>query len=193
MEQPEEIGVSLQENPYVPASILLRGYNPNLENNLDQVPPQVLPAQPNVPAPVLPVERVGPNPFGALRHRHEVQVNPPTLPAQASHQAGPTAGPSGATPAAAGLPPSGVPVNPAKSEADFRSYNLANVRPELRAAAFVDASRMQNLNPDEQEHFRRSFYLRQSLRDYKEEEGRPTRSNPAGLRSYFAKTKPPKK
>ena len=189
MEQPEEIGVSLQENPYVPASILLRGYNPNLENNLDQVPPQVLPAQPNVPAPVLPVERVGPNPFGALRHRHEVQVNPQTLPAQTAHQAGPTAGPSGVPPATDRTASSGVPSNPARSPADFQDYNRANVRPELRAAAFVDASQMRDLNPDEQEHFRRAFYIRNRASDLQTEEGRPTRTNPSGLRTFFGKPK----
>ena len=189
MEQPEEIGVSLQENPYVPPSIVLRGYNPNLDNILDQVQPQVLPAQPKVPAPVLPVERVGPNPFGALRHRHEVQVNPQTLPAQTAHQAGPTAGPSGVPPATSGASTSGVPTNPARSPADFRNYNLANVRPEMRAAAFVDASQMRNLNPDEQEHFRRSFYLGSRVRDLQTEEGRPTRTNPSGLRTFFVKPK----
>jgi hypothetical protein len=37
-------------------------------------------------------------------------------------------------------------------------YELANVRPELRAAKFQEASQMQDLNKDEQAFFQKTFY-----------------------------------
>ena len=102
---------------------------------------------------------------------------PPGSPASATGPAAPAAGTAGPS----------VP-----SSNQFRPYNLGNVRPELRTASFAEASKIPNLNADEQEHFKRSFYLAHQTRELQQEEGRATRHNPSGFRMFAKKTKPPK-
>ena len=70
-------------------------------------------------------------------------------------------------------------------------YDPANVRPELRAARFQEARRMQDLNTDEQVFFQKTFYGNVNPdRPVLQEQGRPSRSNPEGLRTFL---KPKKK
>ena len=65
-------------------------------------------------------------------------------------------------------------------------YKLANVQPELRGAKFQEASRMQDLNMDEQAFFQKTFYGNvDPERPALQEQGRPSRSNPEGLRTFL--------
>ena len=107
---------------------------------------------------------------------------PPGSPAQA----GPPSPPTGTR----GPGTSGMAV-PAPTK--FKPYNLGNVRPELQQADFAKASQLPNLNADEQEFFKRSFYFNHKLKDIQTEEGRPTRNNPTGFRLFAKKTKPKEK
>ena len=95
---------------------------------------------------------------------------PPGSPAQA----GPPSPPTGT----GGPGTSGMTVpTPAK----FKPYDMGNIRPELQQADFAKASQLPNLNADEQEFFKRSFYFNHKLKEVQTEEGRPTRTNPTGF------------
>jgi hypothetical protein len=64
------------------------------------------------------------------------------------------------------------------------------VRPELQwAATFAEASTIPNLNADEAEFFKKSFYLHSKLQELQQEEGRKTRTNKTGIRSFLTKKK----
>jgi hypothetical protein len=63
-------------------------------------------------------------------------------------------------------------------------YKLANVRPKLLAAKFQEASRMHDLNTDKQAFFQKTFYGNvDPQQPVLQEQGRPSRSNPEGLRT----------
>ena len=65
-------------------------------------------------------------------------------------------------------------------------YESANVRPELRAAKFQEASRMQDLNTDKQAFFQKTFYSNvDPERPVLQEQGCPSISNPEGLRTFL--------
>jgi hypothetical protein len=62
------------------------------------------------------------------------------------------------------------------------------MRTELRdAATFAEASTIPNLNPDEAEYFKKTYYLHSKLRELQQEEGRKTRANKTGIRSFLTK------
>jgi hypothetical protein len=67
---------------------------------------------------------------------------------------------------------------------------MDKVRPELqRAANFAEASTIPNLNADKAEFFNKTFYLHSKLRELQQEEGRTTRANKSGIRSFLTKKK----
>jgi hypothetical protein len=67
---------------------------------------------------------------------------------------------------------------------------MDNVRPELqRATTFAEASTIPNLNADEAEFFKKSFYLHSKLRELQQEEGRATRANKSGIRTFLTRKK----
>jgi hypothetical protein len=64
------------------------------------------------------------------------------------------------------------------------------VRPELRdATTFAEASIIPNLNTDEAEYFKKTYYLHSKLWELQQEEGRKTRTNKTGIRSFLTKKK----
>ncbi len=72
----------------------------------------------------------------------------------------------------------------------IKPYDLANVRPELQGApTFTEASKIPNLNSDEAEYFKKTYYLHSKLRELQQEEGRTTRANKTGIRSFLTNKK----
>ena len=70
----------------------------------------------------------------------------------------------------------------------IKPYDLGKMRTELRdAATFAEASTIPNLNPDEAEYFKKTYYLHSKLRELQQEEGRKTRANKTGIRSFLTK------
>jgi hypothetical protein len=82
------------------------------------------------------------------------------------------------------------PSNATLQKYGIKPYDLANVRPELQGApTFAKASKIPNLNADEAEYFKKTYYLHSKLRELQQEEGRTTRSNKTGIRSFLTKKK----
>jgi hypothetical protein len=72
----------------------------------------------------------------------------------------------------------------------IKPYNLGKVRPKLQnAVTFAEASTIPNLNTDEAEFFKKTYYLHSKLRELQQEEGRKTRTNKTGIRSFLTKKK----
>ncbi len=71
-----------------------------------------------------------------------------------------------------------------------KPYDLANVHPKLQGApTFAEASKIPNLNTDEAEYFKKTYYLHSKLQELQQEEGWTTRANKTGIRSFLTKKK----
>jgi hypothetical protein len=194
-EGPDDIGFSLADNPYLPPSVAFGG---RFAHDYQA------PAQAQVQVQV-------PNPFQGLvpnQNQVPIEINedlfededdfatPPDSP-QASTPASPGSDQGPATPGTgtqkATASGSGRPFRPDDATLQrfgIKPYDLGKVRPELqRAATFAEASSIPNLNTDEAEFFKKTFYLHSRLRELQQEEGRKTRTNKTGIRTFLTKKK----
>jgi hypothetical protein len=193
-EGPDDIGFSLADNPYLPPSVAFGG---RFAHDY-QAPAQ---AQVQVPNPFQ-----GPAPN---QNQVPIEINEDLFEDEDDF-ATPPASPQAPTPASPGpdhsLIPTGTGGNQKATASGSRGhdrpddatlqrfgikpYDLGKVRPELqRAATFAEASTIPNLNADEAEFFKKSFYLHSKLRELQQEEGRKTRTNKTGIRSFLTKKK----
>ena len=195
-EGPDDIGFSLADNPYLPPSVAFGG---RFAHDYQA------PAQAQVQVQV-------PNPFQGLAPNQNpvpIEINE-NLFEDEDDFATPPASPQAPTPESPGPASSPVPTGTGGTQKatasgsgrhfcpddatlqrfGIKPYDMDKVRPELqRAATFAEASTIPNLNADEAEFFKKSFYLHSKLRELQQEEGRKTRTNKAGIRSFLTKKK----
>jgi hypothetical protein len=195
-EGPDDIGFSLADNPYLPPSVAFGG---RFAHDYQA------PAQAQVQVQV-------PNPFQGLAPNQNpvpIEINE-NLFEDEDDFATPPASPQAPTPESPGPASSPVPTGTGGTQKatasgsgrhfcpddatlqrfGIKPYDMDKVRPELqRAATFAEASTIPNLNADEAEFFKKSFYLHSKLRELQQEEGRKTRTNKTGIRSFLTKKK----
>jgi hypothetical protein len=193
-EGPDDIGFSLADNPYLPPSVAFGG---RFAHDY-QAPAQ---AQVQVP-----------NPFQGLAPNQNpvpIEINEDLFEDEDDF-ATPPASPQAPTPESPGPAPSPIPTGTGGTQKatasgsgrhfrpddatlqrfGIKPYDMDKVRPELqRAATFAEASTIPNLNADEAEFFKKSFYLHSKLRELQQDEGRKTRTNKTGIRSFLTKKK----
>ncbi len=195
-----DIGFSLADNPYLPPSVAFGGRFAHNYQDPVQVPIQALAQIPN------PFQGLVPNQApvqieineGLFEDEDDFASPPasPQAPAPASPgsaQASTTGQGARATTTSGAASTSRGPARPSDAilqKYRIKPYDLANVRPELQGApTFVEASKIPNLNSDEAEYFKKTYYLHTKLRELQQEEGRTTRTNKTGICSFLTKKK----
>jgi hypothetical protein len=185
-EGPDDIGFSLADNPYLPPSVAFGGRFAH-----DYQAPAQAQVQVQVPNPI---------PIEINEDLFEDEDDFATPPASPQPPTPESPGPSGrpvptgtrgtqkATASGAGR--HFRPDDATLQRFGIKPYEMDNVRPELqRATTFAEASTIPNLNADEAEFFKKTFYLHSKLRELQQEEGRATRANKSGIRTFLTRKK----
>jgi len=195
-EGPDGIGFSLADNPYLPPSFAFGGrfahdYQVPVQVQI-QVPnpfQSLVPAQVQVPIEIY--EDMLENEDDFITQPASPQAPAPASPGSA--QAPMTGQGAQATTMSGAASTSRGPARPSDATLQkygIKPYDLANVRPELQGApTFAEASKIPNLNSDEAEYFKKTYYLHSKLRELQQEEGRTKRANKTGIRSFLTKKK----
>ena len=161
---PDEIGFSLSENPYLPPSVQFGG---KFRTNR-------------------PIESE--DEFEDAEQSEESDEedfeSPPGTP-QAS-----TSAATGTTPKQGGPKPGPSTNQPSPSTSGHSKYDMSKVRPQLQKADYEKAKKFKDLNEHEEAYFKhRFYYAKWADKELIQEEGRPTRHNPSGIRSFLSKKK----
>ena len=170
-EGPDEIGFSLSDNPYLPPSVQFGGIFAH-----DYIPED----QEEEPE------------FHDLDNSSSGSDDdfdtPPGTPQASTSSAATPASSKRKTTGATGTAAGGAGNVPSPSTSGKSKYDLTKVRKELQKADYKKAKTFKNLNPDEENFFKHQFfYAKMADKELKQEEGRPTRSNPAGIRTFLQK------
>jgi hypothetical protein len=185
-EGPDDIGFSLADNPYLPPSVAFGGRFAH-----DYQAPAQAQVQVQVPNPI-PIE-INEDLFEDEDDFETPPASPqPPPPASPGPDHSPVPTGSGGTQkaTASGSGRHHRPDDATLQRFGLKPYDLDKVRPALQqATSFAEASTIPNLNADEAEFFKKSFYLHSKLRELQQEEGRKTRTNKTGIRTFLTKKK----